>query len=320
MRNRGSTVAERQLQREFSKLRLIEALALFAAILLLREALRWYPDREPRPDAAVALHFTPVALDAAGFAPLRLAGAWTVESAEPRFGGISSLAVDGDSLIALTDSGTLVQFRPGDAARPAEFRDLPSGPASPWYKRYRDSEALLARGDGRGWWVAFENRHSLWAFDPTFRFVRTHRRLPGRNWHANRGMEALANDRGKLLLLRESGDEAFRVEGGMLHRTEVDNLLGSPTDAETIPGGRILLAIRRFGLLGFRNRLAWLEPRGNSYRVVLLSELPLGPLDNVEALAAQRLDGGSTRLWLMTDNDFSSWRRTLLIALDLPPR
>ena len=47
------------------------------------------------------------------------------------------------------------------------------------------------------------------------------------------------------------------------------------------------------------------------------SRSALGPLDNAEALAAEPIAGG-TRLWLMTDDNFSWPMRTLLVALDLP--
>lgn len=321
MRDSSSTEAERPLQHEFSKSAVGRALLLFAAVLIGDEAMRWVPDREPRPDSAAALHFAPVSLDTSGLGPLRLAGAWSVESADSRFGGISSLASDGEALIALTDSGVVVRFRPPGASGSgrAEFHDLPSGPVSAYYKMYRDTEALLARPDGRGWWVTFENRHSLWSYDPTFRWVRSHRPLPGEKWHHNRGVEAMADGEGALLLLPESGRIVLRPEQSGFAELPLDNRLGAPADAKRLPDGRILLAMRRFGLAGFRNRLALLERSGDGYRTVPLAELPLGTFDNVEGLAVQPLGAGATRLWLMTDNDFNSWRRTLLIAFDLPP-
>ena len=35
-------------------------------------------------------------------------------------------------------------------------------------------------------------------------------------------------------------------------------------------------------------------------------------------LAAAPLADGGTRLWIMTDDDFSASRRTLLVAIDVP--
>ena len=45
--------------------------------------------------------------------------------------------------------------------------------------------------------------------------------------------------------------------------------------------------------------------------------LNVSPLDNAEAMAAERLPDGRTRLWIMTDDNFTRPFRTLLIALDL---
>ena len=40
--------------------------------------------------------------------------------------------------------------------------------------------------------------------------------------------------------------------------------------------------------------------------------------DNAEGIAAEPLVGGASRLWIVTDNDFAGYRRTLLLAVDLP--
>jgi hypothetical protein len=73
------------------------------------------------------------------------------------------------------------------------------------------------------------------------------------------------------------------------------------------------------GLAGFARRLVVMEGKGNSAELRSIARLELGPLDNVEAIAAEPREGGVTRLWLMTDNDFRRGQRTLLVALDLPP-
>ena len=309
---------ERRVQPRFRKFSLFSYLALFVVVLGIDRAWGLLPDRDPRPLAQVPVSFTPVALDRSGFAPLALAGAWEVSASDPRFGGISSLAVDGSRLVALTDSGVVIDLpRPG-AGSLARLSDLPNGPVSPYFKKFRDSEALVRRSDGRGWWVAFENRHGLWSYDPTFRFLRSRRSLAGRDWRANRGVEAIVEGGDLLLLLPEEGDQLVRVKGESVASGPLDNDLGSPTDARTLPDGRILVTVRSIGLLGVRNRLAWLDERNRGDRLVSLADLPLGRFDNVEALAAEPRDDGSARLWLMTDNDFRRWRRTLLVAIDLP--
>jgi hypothetical protein len=63
--------------------------------------------------------------------------------------------------------------------------------------------------------------------------------------------------------------------------------------------------------------VAWLERSADGYRMRSWARLPLGQLDNVEGVAAEVLPGGATRLWLVTDNDFSSSRKTLLMTVVL---
>ena len=47
--------------------------------------------------------------------------------------------------------------------------------------------------------------------------------------------------------------------------------------------------------------------------------IPVGRLDNVEGLSAELMPDGSTRLWMVTDNNLQQRRPTLLIAVDLKP-
>jgi hypothetical protein len=58
---------------------------------------------------------------------------------------------------------------------------------------------------------------------------------------------------------------------------------------------------------------------GEGWRTAASIRLPVSPIDNVEGVAAERLPNGTTRLWMMTDDNFHAPLRTLLIAYDLPP-
>jgi hypothetical protein len=86
------------------------------------------------------------------------------------------------------------------------------------------------------------------------------------------------------------------------------------SEAVHLPDGRVLALARNAGPTGFRNVLV---PLHSGDRLGEPIALGLGPLDNAEALAAEPVTGG-TRLWLMTDDNFSWPMRTLLVALDLP--
>jgi hypothetical protein len=303
---------ERTVQPKFMVPAVVAGLLLLPVLLLLAaDSVRRLPDRQPLPDRAAAVRFEP--LQVAG-----VAGAWAVTVDDPRFGGVSALALDGDRLLALTDSATLVRLpRPGTGGQ-VQLRDLPDGPGPPNRRKWRDSEALL-RDPAGGWWVSFENRHSLWRFDSGFQRALGRRALPSRGWAVNTGVEAMVQDGAGLLLLREGGDLALRLVRGRLGRHPLSGPGGGIADAARLPDGRVLVLVRRVGPTGLANWIGQLERApGGGGQVRLLQRVAVGPLTNLEAMAPERLPSGRTRLWLMSDNDFSDLRRTLLLALDLP--
>ena len=308
---------ERGMQPKFRIRRLAAALLLLAAIASFDVWLAHFPNRQELGWRAARIEFKPVRLDARAFAPLRPAAAWRLTSADPRFGGISSLAIDGGRLLALTDAGALVRFRPGKTD--ARIGELPGGPGTGRFKSHRDSEALVRDSRGRGWWVAFENRHELWLFDPAFRRALQRIDLGGRGWRVNRGIEALVADGDSLLLVHEDGDHLLRMTGSGVRSIAIGNARGAISEAAALGAGRYLAVERRVTPLGFRNALVSLEKSGSGYRFGRRIALPLGPFDNVEGLAVERRSDGALRLWLMTDDNFQRPFRTLLIALDWPP-
>ena len=273
------------------------------------------PDRTILPPRNVALRFEPVRLDPARFAPLRLAGAWRLTADDPRFGGVSGLAVDDAGLIALTDSGAVIRFaRPARGAATAEIKDVRAGPGRPGFKRHRDGEALAHDPVGRGWWVAFENHHQLWLYDHDFARAREHIDLGRGRWPYNTGIEAMLADRAGFMLLPEAGTAVVRSEGRRVRTSPLGNPMGRLSEAVRLADGRIWLLARNIGLDGFHNALVPLWPGDRLGKPIALG---LGPLDNAEALAAEPIAGG-TRLWLMTDDNFRWPMRTLLVALDIP--
>ena len=308
--------AERAVQPKFRNRQLAAGLVLLAAIALFDLLLARIPSRHELGWRDARIEFEPVRLEAGGFSPLRLAGAWRMTSTDPRFGGFSALAVDGGQLLALTDAGGLVRFRPGQ--RDARIGDLPGGPGDGRFKRYRDSEALARDPRGRGWWVAFENRHQLWLFDAGFGRALRRIDLGRRGWSVNRGIEGLAAGGDALLLLHENGDSLLKITETHARAFPIAGARGRISDVAAIGPGQYLAIERRVTLRGFRNALVSLEKAGSGYRFGRRIELPLGALDNLEAIAVERRAGGTLRLWLMTDDNFQAPQRSLLIALDWP--
>ncbi len=293
--------AERAVQPKFT---FFLALSLILLPFLLISAAQWLnglPDRVALGEGEAAVRFEQVRV--AG-----TRGAWAIDVDDPRFGGVSALALRNGRLLALTDSGVLVDLpRPGQGDR-ATLRELPDGPGSSSRKSARDSESLAWDSRNDRWWVGFENRHSLWAFDPQFRRALAQLDLGRQGWPVNRGAEALvAGTGGGLLLLPETAGEVLKLDGKGIGGRPLAGVTGGVTDAVALPSGRILVLVREIGPLGIRNRLTLMEGTRAGARLRPLRTVPVGPLTNLEAAAAEPLPSGA-----------SSWRRTILLAIDLP--
>ena len=307
---------ERGVQPQFSFGRAAAALALLVAIGLFDRWLVTFPDRVELGWRFARIEATPLGFDTAAFEPFRLGGAWRLTSDDPRFGGISALAVDRGGLVALSDSGVLIRFAP--TGRAALIGELPGGPGSNGFKINRDSEALLADPIGRGWWVAFENRDELWLYDRSFGQALRRVELGKQAWRLNNGIEGALADGEAVLLLHEGGEHLIRVAGSQARVFRIAGAGARLSDGVQVGSGQWLVIERRLTLLGFRNALVVLDRTGDTYRLGRRFQLPLGAVDNVEAAAVERLAGGGRRLWLMTDDNLQPPMRTLLIALDLP--
>ena len=318
MHDAGSQDAERHLQPMFSKASVFSYLVLFLMVIAADRWIGSIPNRGDLPDALVPVRFTPARFEPEGFAPLRFAGAWKVEIADPRFGGVSALAIDRGRLLALTDSGTVIVIsRPGESGQ-ALVHELPDGPGNPDFKHNRDSEALARDPAGRGWWVAFERSNQLWLYDQGFDGVLIRIDLGRGRWRHNKGIEAMVADEGELALFPETGGEWLSLRPGEVRTHRLASRFGFVSDAARTPGGRLLLVTRKPGLAGLAKRLVVAEEKeGGLLRLRPLARLGLGATDNVEAIALEPRAGG-TRLWLMTDNDFRARAPTYLVALDLP--
>ena len=307
------------MQPAFRKIFILQLLALALLVVAFEDWMDRLPDRKELGPRTAQVRFAPISLPREA-GPLRLAGAWKLTSEDPRFGGFSALAVDRGRFLALSDAGAFAIFtKPAGPSVHAMIRELPDGPGDSRFKSSRDSESLARDPAGRGWWVGFENRHSLWLFDHGFRRAHAKVELGRGRWHRNGGIEGLATDGRALLAFPERGDTIARLFGGATRQFQIAEPRGRISDAIALSEGRLAVIQRRPGPLGFRNALGILERSGSGYRYVAWVRLPVSPLDNVEALAAERLPSGATRLWMMTDDNYHAPLRTLLLAYDLPP-
>ncbi|WP_394761496.1 esterase-like activity of phytase family protein [Phenylobacterium sp.] len=277
---------------------------------------------------AVPLNATDAKQDRIG--AFAYAGGLVLTSAQTsRLHGLSDLDVQPDgSLISVGDEGDLLKARlvlSADSrltgladARLTALTDLDGKPLQG--KDNRDSEglALMANGDLL---ISFERHDRIWLYPADGgppRAVPS----PAVKFPYNEGMEALAPDPAR-------GPDAYFTGGETTGRTWSCTLTTACVDGPTVglPLGFGLVAARRLPM----GRTAWLlrafnpitrsvidlritDAAGKTIDRMELRQ-PL-TVDNFEGLAAVPQKDGAIRFYLISDDNFSSSQRTLLLAFD----
>lgn len=311
-------VPERRLQHSFMKSPVFNSLVMLAGVAACYLPIRALPTRPASPPATVAMSFKPVEL-AALAGPLRLAGAWEVGVADRRFGGISSLTIDRGRFLSVSDRGYVSRFdRPGAPSPQAWIADLRHGPGRWGRKWTRDAESLAADPHGRGWWVGYEQNHSVWLYDRDFQRALAGIALNRRDWWHNRGAEGLVAKGNRLIVVAENGRDLMLVGGSGPERMVLE-AAGDVAEAARAPDGTVWLLLRSKSLKGIRQSIAPMVPTKNGYRAGTTWPLPKGAFDNFEGMAIEPRPDGGWRFWLISDDGHRIMARTLLVALDYRP-
>jgi len=272
-------------------------------------------------------------------------GGIEITSNNSRFGGLSGLLVsaDGDRLLAVSDKGRWLAARLRyDAegrligiadAQMARLRDLDGDALKK--KRHRDAESLAELADG-SILVSFERKHRIWLYTskegPLLSRPTAWPKPKGLgDAPGNSGLEALvALADGGLLALTEGQANGSGNVGFLWHDSAWSRLTYhakenfKPTGASGLPGSDDLLVLERAAqaLSGFRVRLVRLAAGNIRAGAELRGEelaswgQPL-TIDNFEALATRRGPDGETLIYLMSDDNFSFFQRTLLLMFAL---
>ena len=298
--------------------------------------------------ATIQLSARPIALDPEDRArqhvgDLQFLGGLALRSDAAAFGGLSGLSVSADGrLAAVTDRGHWLTARivRNDAGRLVDLTDGEMGPlrdarGRPLTGEWRDAESLerLPSGD---WLVSFEGEHRVWRYPAEtgglqgrpvpFPAPKAIARAP-----ANGGVEALAPlADGRILMLaqglkREGGARAGWLVGDgavepLGYRTAPNFL---PTDAAVLPNGDVLVLTRHFTVLGgARVRLERVPAAAIDTETTLQGTLlarfqrPL-TVDNFEGLATVQGEDGATLVYILSDDNFNFFQRTLLLLFRL---
>ncbi|MGF1631698.1 MAG: esterase-like activity of phytase family protein [Kiloniellaceae bacterium] len=315
---------------------------LLAALLLLAPFAAVAQD-------AIALRSTPLTLNPEDrsqttIGRLSWRGGFALTSEAAGFGGLSDLelAADGRSLIAVTDEGhwlsaLLTYDAAGNLAGMAQARLSPlhdtAGRQLPVsIKRRRDAEALTSLPDG-SLLIAFERQHRIERFVGGLDAIPEAFPAPPGLAAApdNAGIEALVTlADGRLLAFTEGQKvgEAIAVylreaDGAWRDLALQPSGLFRPTGAALLPSGDILLLERRFTLLGglgariSRIALADIRPGAMLVGEEIAELRPPLTVDNFEGVAVHRAADGSTRLTLISDDNFNPWQRNLVVQFEL---
>jgi hypothetical protein len=295
---------------------------------------------------------TPTELDRHNPAPVAigevtfLAG-FELELDDPDFGGLSGLDIspDGTHLTAVSDqgwwltadlahdeTGRLVSVG-GLALSPLLDLDGEALAARPGIqsKLWGDAEGLGRAADG-GFYVCFERKHRLWRYGG-LDAVPVAIDLPAEVAHlkANSGLEAvgLLPD-GRLMILAEKPTDDDRTIADWLLEDGAWRALAyrardgfSVTDMAVLPDGRIIVLERWFREPIFMKiRLREITP------AMLEADAPIDGrilatftnslrIDNFEGLAMRPAPDGGYLLYMISDDNFSAYQRTLLYQFHL---
>jgi hypothetical protein len=267
--------------------------------------------------------------------------AWELGSHNGDFGGISALAaLPGGRFIGVSDAGTLIGFGlSGDDRTNRPFiAPLPGSQGPGKGFRDRDSEGIAYDAGSGQFWVSYEQRHAIRRFSRSFARVNGVAHPPEMGeWSANKGPEALVRMRdGRFVVMGETLEDgehpALLFSGDPVEPgTAITHFRYRPpagyrvTDGSALPDGRLLLLLREIGFpKGFAAKLAIVEPAsimgGETIkgRVIAMLASPL-LVDNMEGMAITR-EGKDDIIWLISDNNFNIWQRTLLVKFKLSER
>jgi hypothetical protein len=267
--------------------------------------------------------------------------AWELGSGNGDFGGISALtALPDGRFVGVSDAGTLIGFglTSDDRIDRPFIAPLPESEGPGKSFRDRDSEGITYDRDSGQFWVSYEAKHAIRRFSRSFaRSNGKVRPAEMQSWPKNKGAETIVRlSDGRFIVIAESLEEDIHdallfsgdpVEPG----TDISRFNYRPpagyrvTDGAMLPDGRLLLLHREIGIpKGFAAKLAVVDPENitNDARIkgnVIATLTPPLLVDNMEGIAITS-DKGRTIIWLISDNNFNIFQRTLLIKFQLSER
>jgi hypothetical protein len=277
------------------------------------------------------------------FDGLELLSAFELRSRHPHFGGVSGLSIGGDGrLYAVSDRGYWLSAQLGHDSTGAllnlldwQIKPILTPARTPIDGLLTDAEALARAPDG-SFIVGFEQNHRLWRYLPppmTFDSPAQAITLPRDLAKAphNGGLECVTVlPSGEIFTVAEelqNKDGSFK--GWLIADPQAVEFAYLPSagfrasDCAALPNGDVIVLERHLSIfLGFSARLKLIRAASIRAHAVLDGEdlLRLDPplrLDNFEGIAV-REDAAGTLIYLISDNNFQPFQRTLLLQFRMP--
>ncbi|MCC7260559.1 MAG: esterase-like activity of phytase family protein [Alphaproteobacteria bacterium] len=320
---------------------------LFRIALLAMMAILSFPampHADPVEVSSELLPLNPAKPAEKAIGALEYMGGMELISHDRRFGGLSGLSVspDGVYLTAISDRGYMFSASLRYSVTGALtgigqtiISDLLDFKGAPLKPGWRDAESITQDEDGT-FLISFERNHRIW------RYVAQEE---GDNWEPvgmlrstlfdaltfNTGIEAFTMaDADTLLAISEEGKAWLinDVDG----RTQIVRFpkLGEgyhPTDIARLPDGSFLLLARQYyplrsGASARLLRMALSKAPDGVWTLTKerIAELvPPVSVDNMEGISVRQDKAGNTLIYLISDDNYRLWQRTLLTMFRYRP-
>ncbi len=317
----------------------IVAIAVLALVLAPGT---WLRSAHPESDLQPLLAVTPLELPRTKAGPDATAvAAWELSSEDTHFGGYSALLVQGEgdapAFFAASDRGRYLRFDL-DGGAPA-FGTIAGSVANT--KDAIDMEAVTSdRATGR-LWFAYEGRNLIERRNASMGDAVRVRPSVMEHWGENSGPEAMVRlADGRFIVLSEGPRATYGTEhaallfaGDPVESPKVAAFTFTPpsgyrpVDMAQLPDGRVLILVRRFILAlppRFETRVLLADPQdivagGTWTGRAIASIAPPIPSDNYEGIDVVARAAGGADIWLIADDNFATFQRTLLLRLSWQP-
>ncbi len=323
--------------RRRSTLRLI-AILLLAALIAPGTWLRSPPATS---NDSQSMSVTPLATEGFDLGEVELVGAWHLESPNSQFGSYSALlALPECQFLSASDTGRLLRFPVPGCDGEIVIERFAGRTALK--KKLIDIESLTRDPESGRIWVGYEGTNTIERLESDLTGAESVRPDELRAWPSNSGPESMARlSDGRFIVIAEGSADYWDGDfPALLFKSDPienpDPMVFRfaapegyrPVDAAELPDGRVLVLVRDF-VFGvpptFNVKLVVADPaeieadgvwRGEEIAVISAPELE----DNYEGIAIlPRTDDGALDIWLISDDNGTSFQRTMLLKLTWDP-